>query len=254
MENNDNGRGIFYGVIGVATLVVAIIGATFAYFSASAAANNAIEVGTTTVTLRMENEKRNFRTDMIPVDSDNEYFKLYPGLISTTEKTNGTVGKGTCSDDDGNAICGIYQFTIKNPSETVSQTVYGSMTVVESGFTNMWYAVFKGAADTIEASDDKFNVNASTQNTAVIDENGDEVEDGTLIIAKKVFEAAEEPDDWSDWTEQTLGPGDSQTYTVVVWLEDNGDQKAEQGQTMTAAIKFDTGSGSGITGNLSAAS
>ena len=35
MENN-NGRGIFYGVIGVATLVVAIIGATFAFFAASA--------------------------------------------------------------------------------------------------------------------------------------------------------------------------------------------------------------------------
>lgn len=33
---NKNGQGIFYGVIGVATLVVAIIGATFAYFSASA--------------------------------------------------------------------------------------------------------------------------------------------------------------------------------------------------------------------------
>ena len=31
MDNNKNGRGIFYGVIGVATLVVAIIGATFAY-------------------------------------------------------------------------------------------------------------------------------------------------------------------------------------------------------------------------------
>ena len=36
---NKNGQGIFYGVIGVATLVVAIIGATFAYFSASATTN-----------------------------------------------------------------------------------------------------------------------------------------------------------------------------------------------------------------------
>jgi len=34
MENN-NGKGIFYGVIGVATLIVAIIGATFAYFTAT---------------------------------------------------------------------------------------------------------------------------------------------------------------------------------------------------------------------------
>lgn len=37
---NKNGQGIFYGVIGVATLVVAIIGATFAYFSASVSAGN----------------------------------------------------------------------------------------------------------------------------------------------------------------------------------------------------------------------
>ena len=35
-EQKNNGRGIFYGVIGVATLVVAIIGATFAYFTATA--------------------------------------------------------------------------------------------------------------------------------------------------------------------------------------------------------------------------
>lgn len=36
MEENRKGPGIFYAVVGVATLVVAIIGATFAYFSASA--------------------------------------------------------------------------------------------------------------------------------------------------------------------------------------------------------------------------
>ena len=35
-ENNRKGPGIFYAVVGVATLVVAIIGATFAYFSAAA--------------------------------------------------------------------------------------------------------------------------------------------------------------------------------------------------------------------------
>ena len=41
-QKNNNGRGIFYGVIGVATLVVAIIGATFAYFTATATNNNTI--------------------------------------------------------------------------------------------------------------------------------------------------------------------------------------------------------------------
>ena len=44
-ENNRKGPGIFYAVVGVATLVVAIIGATFAYFSASKSA--AVPQGTT---------------------------------------------------------------------------------------------------------------------------------------------------------------------------------------------------------------
>ena len=35
MERNNNGKGMFYGVLAVATLVVAIIGATFANFSAT---------------------------------------------------------------------------------------------------------------------------------------------------------------------------------------------------------------------------
>lgn len=40
MENNRRGSGIFLGVVAVATLVVAIIGATFAYFSITAQSNS----------------------------------------------------------------------------------------------------------------------------------------------------------------------------------------------------------------------
>lgn len=50
-NNKNNGRGIFYGVIGVATLVVAIIGATFAYFTASATAVNNITGNMATISM-----------------------------------------------------------------------------------------------------------------------------------------------------------------------------------------------------------
>lgn len=50
MEENKKGQNTLYAVIGVATLVVAIIGATFAYFSAQATAGgNAITGGTNDV-------------------------------------------------------------------------------------------------------------------------------------------------------------------------------------------------------------
>ena len=51
-EQKNNGRGVFYGVIGIATLVVAIIGATFAYFSATTnSADNAVQAGGAKITL-----------------------------------------------------------------------------------------------------------------------------------------------------------------------------------------------------------
>ena len=53
MNERNNGKGVFYGVIGVATLVVAIIGATFAYFTASASNNNVIKGNMATVQLSL---------------------------------------------------------------------------------------------------------------------------------------------------------------------------------------------------------
>ena len=76
MENN--GKGIFYGVIGVATLIVAIIGATFAYFSATVSGNGSDITGTTLnvsgTALSLEVNKVTFSgttapsNDLVPAD------------------------------------------------------------------------------------------------------------------------------------------------------------------------------------------
>ena len=71
MENN-NGRGIFYGVIGVATLVVAIIGATFAYFSASVTAEGNVTAGTANIQLTMSEDTGGLKSKLIPIDTDAE--------------------------------------------------------------------------------------------------------------------------------------------------------------------------------------
>ena len=63
-EQKNNGRGIFYGVIGVATLVVAIIGATFAYFTATAA-NNIITGNMATVKLALSVTKKTTAEDTV---------------------------------------------------------------------------------------------------------------------------------------------------------------------------------------------
>ena len=257
MENN-NGRGIFYGVIGVATLVVAIIGATFAYFSASAANNNAIAIESTRITLALEDESFNYYTDMIPVSTDTtdkygKYFHLYPGL---TKKDATHKGQGTCTDESGNSICGVYEFTITNPSETVSQTVFGSLEIKTNDFpemaatgeSNVHYALFKGSVADVVAKGG-FLVRGTGKKVT-------EAEAGELIVAKKGLESEGVHGQDTDWknTEQELAPETGQEYTLVIWLEENGALNAEdQGAKFSAAIKFDTSAGgSGVTGVLMA--
>ena len=79
---NQNGKGIFYGVIGVATLVVAIIGATFAYFSASNTVTNISgKAGTAALGLTMEKFAGTNANGLIPLnDSD-----LTKAVNSTTK-------------------------------------------------------------------------------------------------------------------------------------------------------------------------
>ena len=106
-EQKNNGRGIFYGVIGIATLVVAIIGATFAYFTATAA-NNVITGNMASISLQLSVNKLTTRENtigMIPMSN---------GMVEAAVSNQST--KGACIDDNGNAVCQIYQITLENES------------------------------------------------------------------------------------------------------------------------------------------
>lgn len=106
MENNK--RGIFYGVIGVATLVVAIIGATFAYFTASADVANNITGNMATINFGLGVEKVTTAGDesgLIPMSNN-----------MVQQAVSNASGKGVCIDDAGNAVCQIYKVTVTNDS------------------------------------------------------------------------------------------------------------------------------------------
>lgn len=105
-QKNQNGRGIFYGVIGVATLVVAIIGATFAYFTASQSNNNIITGNMASV---------NFGLKVEPVVNPGLTTGIIPMSNTMVEKAVSNSGK-VCKDDNGNAVCQIYKITVSNSS------------------------------------------------------------------------------------------------------------------------------------------
>lgn len=104
-QKNYNGRGIFYGVIGVATLVVAIIGATFAYFTASASNENAITGNMATINLGLTVTKQTTAGD------DTGLIPMSNNMVEAAVSAN-TV----CVDDNGNAVCQVYKVTLSNAS------------------------------------------------------------------------------------------------------------------------------------------
>lgn len=289
MENKQNGRGIFYGVIGVATLVVAIIGATFAFFTAVTNTDNeAINVSAAKVNLALNTAKTisHFKNNMIPVDvlSDasgqtgnaNEDFYKYPGNEE---------GKGfkTCVDDVNNSICSLYQITVQNPAGSPTQTVEGYIQVtLNEKFKNLHYAVFSGTIDQLENAtailqDDQFKWQSYQATEAgsgklitwgIIDSTitgesststpatyGSRNEDTGVM---QITEGARLKTNggWTPWginSAVRLEATHEATYTILLWLEDtNTNQNAEMEAVMTAAVKFETSSGSTVTGVISA--
>lgn len=129
-NEKNNGKGIFYGVIGVATLIVAIIGATFAYFTATQSAGNDVITGNAaTVSFGLAVEK------VTTVDeSKGGLIPMTDGMVekAVTNASN----KGACVDDTDAAVCQIYKITISNT---------GSAALFLDGYVNLTGGAASGA-------------------------------------------------------------------------------------------------------------
>lgn len=238
MNNNNNGKGIFYGVIGVATLVVAIIGATFAYFAASTnSANNAVSAASSTVSaLQLSEVKDGIKANLIPIDETNSKFPSVVGLTSTS-----------CKDDNENNICSTYQFTVTNPNEQAQQ-VYFYLEPSSNTFTNLHYTIFKGTPTTYNVKGEQVTDGGKAANGAVV------VKDTQLTLNSTTRISL-------DNLSQVLPAKGSATYTIVLWIhETGGDQTtSDAGKSFAGGVRISTGildgegnATSGVTGILAA--
>ena len=157
-EERNNGRGIFYGVIGVATLVVAIIGATFAYFSAQSATNyvDNIEGGTNdavgsislTVT-RVYPDKTTYATTtgvngLVPAN--------IPGTTDGLDTAiSNAIGSNCVDNTSGTAYvgCHVYEISAEADSDISSATItMDSLELTVPDATDWHYAIFEKSGTT----------------------------------------------------------------------------------------------------------
>lgn len=229
MENN--GRGIFYGVIGVATLIVAIIGATFAYFSASAT-NNTDVTGQTAeaggVGLEITDITKT-GANMIPLN----VIKNASGE-DVVQFSDAITGK--CKDSKGNNVCNIYSIKVTNQSTQSTIQVRGTLNLASEA-TNMKWKLLTDDTTTTEAD---FSTNVAAGTVGDITVGGNTGGTGKTAASK------------------TLAASASDTYYVMVWLEETGaaQEGTDAGKAYTGTVTFNavdnTGNSSGLTATFGA--
>ena len=116
---NSKGRGIFLGVVSVATLIVAIIGATFAWFSAS------VGSGENDVNLTAYQFDADLTVERVFPTAENASKKIIPfvpdkvlreGQENKTNNMNYALNEATnkCVDSSGYLVCSLYKITVTN--------------------------------------------------------------------------------------------------------------------------------------------
>ena len=118
-KEKKNMKGILYGVIGLLTLIVSIIGATFAYFTATAS-NNILTGNMATISFDIKVSKAS------TVDNTVGLIPMTNSMVQKAVSNAST--KGICIDDNGNAVCQIYKITVIN-SSSASMFVDGYVTL-----------------------------------------------------------------------------------------------------------------------------
>ena len=117
MENN-NGKGIFYGVIGVATLIVAIIGATFAYFTATTASGQYLTGTAATASLEVKVQRlTGYSAGEGAESAAAAKYVMVPQLdkgLSQAVRGTQTTENTPCIDANGSLVCSIYKILVHN--------------------------------------------------------------------------------------------------------------------------------------------
>ena len=267
---NKKGAGIFLGVVSVATLIVAIIGATFAYFSATVTGSNTVDVTAYEFNATMT------ITPIYPATAANGIIPLDPdGTVTGAESPNtsnilyalnvgGQDGR-KCIDSYGYQVCALYQVTVTNGS-TQQLTLSGKIVPLtnvagsranSTPFINLKYQAVSGDHTqnnlTLvgQAQDFEKVTPANDGDPEVIKTLADGAtgltiggNGATLTVPAATYSQEE-------GQENELVPQSASTY-VLLYLDDNGDQSSEMGAAFTGQITYTStnGDGSQLTGTF----
>ena len=204
MNENNGGKGLFYGVIGVATLIVAIIGATFAWFTATAAGDQKTIVTSGNLVIEYTDSTDLVATNLKPATEEQ---------VKAAYANNKCAHTGDAADiQNKESVCSVYQFTVTNTGSlyavlsarlsdfAITTTADRS---VNTGVTGNTGETAVTTEQEVTAGKFKYAVVATAPGTAAGTFTG-----AALASASNI-----------NLTSNRLAPGAHTTQYIVVWLD-----------------------------------
>ena len=127
--NNEskNNKNLIYAIVGVLTLMVAVVGATFAYFATTEGSNSVIIGNMASIKFDMNVTKK--------TSADNTSGLIPMSNLMVEKAVSNASNKGICVDDNGNAVCQIYKINVYN-SSSATMFVDGYVTLTDGSGTS----------------------------------------------------------------------------------------------------------------------
>ncbi len=223
-KEKKSGTGFFYGVIGVATLVVAIIGATFAYFTATAEDTDTIkgEAANTGLSLEVTHLSTGAVGGLIPLNTT-DLQKAVTGDAKATGEAK------ACLDSNNNSICQIYSIKVINEGNSIAAV---------TGTLDLQAVPYQGVEEEEEQQSSFANLKWQVlTDSTTVNPGATSYGIGENPIASNV----------------TLNAEGDQTFYVVIWIDNlNEAQNSADYGHFNGSVAFNSADGSGISATFSA--
>ena len=237
---NSKGRGIFLGVVSVATLIVAIIGATFAWFSAS------VGSGENDVNLTAYQFDAKLTVERVFPTAENASKKIIPfvpdkvlreGQENETNNMNYALNEATnkCVDSSGYLVCSLYKITVTNNGSDAIE-LDGTVTTIETTPTEKGTTLTANGdlkAQIISYADGKYTYTHNLSKALALPNTVSG--SGKLIMDPATLTVGATP-----------GANTAELY-VLVWLNDSAENQSTmmgasyKGQFIFSAVGMGTG-------------
>ena len=181
-ENEQKGRGLFYGIIAIATFIIMAVGATYAYFTATTgSASSSVRTRSTTLNLKFISYNSAWMSEDLIPSADYIVAHSFLNQDDTTLVDAAKNNNILCRDDSGSAICSVYVFQVYN-SNSQNQQLSITLESTNNEFANLWVMGFALDLPSDTTDYDSNTLNNQANDPSFLTGNEEEGVDTTDLI------------------------------------------------------------------------